>query len=278
MESIGLQLKQKREEKGLSYDDIYEDTAIIKEHLEALEKDDFLHFPNKVYARSFLRDYANYLCLDSYKLLREFEEEYAKLKAENEPEVEETNNEPPELPKESNFLKRTVVTFLVFIILCAIAYFLGKTSSPQPNLESKNIPIQTEQPTDNTFAPAPVKPSPAPEPQKATPQTEDKVAEVIAEADKKAEAEIKKEFDEVVIYAHRNVWVRVKVDGKLYFEGTIGAGQNQKMEVKKSVMVRGGEPSACQINLNGKSIGSLGTPGKPFDLTLNTKTGAIVKQ
>ena len=275
MESIDLQLKQKREEKGLSYEDIYEDTAIIKEHLEALEKDDFLHFPNKVYARSFLRDYANYLCLDSYKLLREFEEEYAKLKAEKEPEPEVT--EPAQLPTGKSFLNKTTVIFLVFIILCAIAYLLGKTSSPQPNLDSKNIPIQTEKATDNTFAPTPVKPNPAPEAPKAIP-SEDKVAKAIAEADKKAEAEIKKEFDEVVIYAHKNVWVRVKVDGKLYFEGTIGAGQNQKMEVKKSVMVRGGEPSACQINLNGKSIGSLGTPGKPFDLTLNTKTGAVVKQ
>ena len=276
MESIGLQLKNKREEKGLSYDDIYEETAILKEHLEALEKNDFLHFPNKVYARSFLRDYANYLCLDSYKLLRDFEEEYAKLKAEAEPEPEVS--EPVELPTGKSFLNKTTVTFLVFIILCAIAYLLGKTTAPEPNLDNKNIPVQTETATDNTFAPAPVKPNPPAEATTPAKPSEDKVAKAIEEADKKAQAEIDKEFDTVVIYAHRNVWVRVKVDGKLCFEGTIGAGQNQKMEVKKTLMVRGGEPSACQINLNGKSIGSLGTPGKPFDLTLNTKTGAVVKQ
>ena len=277
METIGEILKNKRETKNLTFEYIYEETGILVEHLKALENNDFFHFPNKVYARSFLRDYANYLCLDTYSLLRIFEEEYAKIKAENEPNDDIA--EVSELPTAGSFLNKTVGIFVVFILLCLGAYLIGKNTNTDNIQNKNNIPVQTEKQNGETFIPVTVKPD-AKQENINIPKTEDKVEKALKEADEKANKEIAKakETKTVTIYAHKNLWVRVKVDGKSVLEGTIKPGAHQEFQVKNSISVRGGEPSACQINVEGKSIGKLGVSGKPFDLTLYPKTGAVIKQ
>ena len=65
MESIGQVLRAERDKRGLSLSEVYDDTKITIQNLEALEQDRFDYFPNRVYARAFLRDYANFLGLDS---------------------------------------------------------------------------------------------------------------------------------------------------------------------------------------------------------------------
>lgn len=268
---IGEELKKKREEKGLTFDNIYEETGILKEHIEALENDEFLHFPNKVYARSFLRDYANYLCLDTYNLLREFEEVYTKLLEEYKPEPVEIDV-PEELPTGRTFVSKTTGMFIVFVVLCVLAFFIGKYSQITDNPEAEN--------TTKTMVPVNEKPDVV-VPKEAPKVVENKkVDEALKEGEKVAEKEIAKakEFNVVTVYAHRNLWVKIKVDNKSAYEGTIKAGANLEFKVKNNIQLRGGEPSACQINVDGKSIGKLGQPGKPFDLTLTPKTMAIVKQ
>lgn len=269
---IGEELKNKRESKGLTFDNIYEETGILKEHLEALESDEFLHFPNKVYARSFLRDYSNYLCCDTYNLLREFEEVYAKLIEENKPEPVEINV-PAELPTGKSFMSKTTSIFIVFIILCVLAFFIGKYSNNKPVEPEEELPAKTM---------VPLTEKPELEVPKQAPKVaqNNKVDEALKEGEKVAAKEIAKakEFNVVTVYAHRNLWVKIKVDNKPAYEGTIKGGANLEFKVKNNIQLRGGEPSACQINVDGKSIGKLGAPGKPFELTLTPKTGSIVRQ
>lgn len=282
MDNIGEILKAKREKKGLDFEAVREDTGIIREHLEALESNDFLHFPNKVYARSFLRDYANYLCLDTFKILETFEEEYKKLTAE--PEKEEEPAPAPseeikfseELPTESSFLNKTVGIFVVFVLLCVGAFFIGRAFGNKDADKTVNVPKPAAQ--EGTFVPVENKPATVNVPEKKS--QDDKVAAAVKEADKQAEKEIAKarEFDTVTVYAHRNIWVKIEVDGKPAYEGTIKSGANLEFKVRNNIKLRGGEPTACQINVNGKSIGKLGTKGKPFDLLLTPKTGSVVKQ
>ncbi|MGC8862411.1 MAG: helix-turn-helix domain-containing protein, partial [Armatimonadota bacterium] len=76
-QSIGDVLRAKREDRGLSFDEVHEATKITPENLAALEENRFDVFANKVYARAFLRDYANFLGLDSALLLARYEEEWA---------------------------------------------------------------------------------------------------------------------------------------------------------------------------------------------------------
>jgi cytoskeletal protein RodZ len=51
---LGTLLKKAREEKGLSLDDIQEETKIRKKYLEAIEENNFDILPGKVYLKVLL--------------------------------------------------------------------------------------------------------------------------------------------------------------------------------------------------------------------------------
>jgi len=64
MESIGDTLREAREVKGISVDQVAQETHISKAYIEALECEDFSQFPGETYIFGFLRNYADYLGLD----------------------------------------------------------------------------------------------------------------------------------------------------------------------------------------------------------------------
>ena len=70
--SIGTQLRQARIARNISVSDAAAATRMKAQHVEALEADDFDRFASPVYARGFLKLYAEYLRLDPAPLLREY--------------------------------------------------------------------------------------------------------------------------------------------------------------------------------------------------------------
>jgi cytoskeletal protein RodZ len=72
MESIGERLRQAREHLGVSLEEAERQTRIRTHHLGALERDEFAALPSPVQARGFLKNYADYLGLDSASLLKEY--------------------------------------------------------------------------------------------------------------------------------------------------------------------------------------------------------------
>ncbi len=75
MEStIGSILKQAREEKQLTLEQVSEATSYRVKSLEMLENDDYSGYPSMVYVKGLIRGYANYLGLDGVALVNEFKE------------------------------------------------------------------------------------------------------------------------------------------------------------------------------------------------------------
>src|SRR6188768_730254 len=68
---IGEALSSSRERRGLSIDQVAQDTRISPRFLEALEAEQFQELPAPVYVRGFLRSYATYLGLEPQELLDE---------------------------------------------------------------------------------------------------------------------------------------------------------------------------------------------------------------
>jgi cytoskeletal protein RodZ len=64
MDSLGEKLRQAREEKGRTLDQVSRDTLIAARYLQALETEDFSGFPGEPYILGFLRNYSEYLGLD----------------------------------------------------------------------------------------------------------------------------------------------------------------------------------------------------------------------
>lgn len=81
---LGSLLKKTREEKGLSIEDIQEETKIRKKYLEAIEENNFDILPGEVYLKVFIKGYAREVGLDYQELL-------SKYKVLNIKEDKETN-------------------------------------------------------------------------------------------------------------------------------------------------------------------------------------------
>lgn len=72
METPGKILKEAREKKDISLREAGQATKIGINFLKALENDEYDVFPNMVYLKSFLKNYAYFLDLDGEKMAREF--------------------------------------------------------------------------------------------------------------------------------------------------------------------------------------------------------------
>ena len=72
MIDLGSELRQAREEKGISLDEAKTATRIKVRYLQALETNDWAALPTPVQVRGFLRNYATYLELDVDQLMSRF--------------------------------------------------------------------------------------------------------------------------------------------------------------------------------------------------------------
>jgi len=74
MKNIGTKLKDKREENGLSIEEVAEDLKMRPSQISSIEDGKSEDFKDVFYLKHFIRDYAKYLGLDSEKILDEFNE------------------------------------------------------------------------------------------------------------------------------------------------------------------------------------------------------------
>ena len=72
MQSIGERLEEARKRKGISLREASEATKIRRDFLSNFEQDKFDFDLPDIYKRGFVKNYANYLKLDSRKLLTDY--------------------------------------------------------------------------------------------------------------------------------------------------------------------------------------------------------------
>src|ERR1700676_1111460 len=72
VESVGRKLQQARLAKKLEIEDVAEKTKIRPNRIIDLEADEYAHFPNLTYAKSFLAKYARFLGVDIQEELEQF--------------------------------------------------------------------------------------------------------------------------------------------------------------------------------------------------------------
>ena len=129
MDTFGDILRSSREEKGYSLEQVARDTNIARKYLTALEEEDFSIFPGEPYLIGFLKNYSEYLGLDS----REMVTLHKNMRLQ----------EPP-VPIEALLDKgrpKTPIILLVILISAAVGgYFLYKYITAEPvQVESKTI-------------------------------------------------------------------------------------------------------------------------------------------
>jgi cytoskeletal protein RodZ len=74
-DSIGRVLKQEREDRSLSLQELSSTTRIPRKTLECLEEDRFEDLPSGVFVRGFIKAYASAVHIDAAEVLARFEEQ-----------------------------------------------------------------------------------------------------------------------------------------------------------------------------------------------------------
>lgn len=141
---IGEILKEAREAKGLSLDDIQELTKIQKRYLVAIEQDDFHVLPGRFYARAFIKEYAIAVDLDPDVVLQGFDED--KIELETEETVQYSRLERSRRPKvaKSSSIFSMLPSIIVVILVIGII-FVAWTLYQRTGL---NDDVQVENPTE----------------------------------------------------------------------------------------------------------------------------------
>ncbi|NLF38578.1 helix-turn-helix domain-containing protein [bacterium] len=112
---IGEQLRMAREQRGVSLSEASAQTKLKVPYLDALEQGRFDELPAPIYAKNFVRIYANYLGLDGAELARSFSTRVGP----------ETNFPPHATPSSSYHVARLLnlglrKAFILVIVIAAI--------------------------------------------------------------------------------------------------------------------------------------------------------------
>ncbi|MDD4879144.1 MAG: DUF4115 domain-containing protein [Candidatus Omnitrophica bacterium] len=235
MESIGSRIKAARESKGISIDQAQKDTRISGRILSAIEADraqDIISGP--VYIKSFIKKYADYLGLDGGPLAESFSGEKPGFKEQI-----------SVLSKDDKWVRPAAGIKFPFkkIIYAAIAVALIFFGVKLAGLAvSKTAAFFKSRPKAENKTAAAVKPKPAAKPSPA--------AAVLRVP--------KGENLMLSLKARSDVYLKLKVDGSVVYDGILKKGSNERWEAKESFEISASKAEALAADMNGTPLAPLG--------------------
>lgn len=233
----GAKLRQERIDRGLTIDDVARETRIKPRFLVAIEADDFDSLPGLVFARSFVRQFANALHLDPDPLVAAM------------PKLEDATvplpNPPAGTSRSSYRIERAIYSG-GWIALVGVAAVLGWVYLDHPRPRQVR---SAETPARNAET-APVTPAST----RPEPKTENPAPAVFQKA---PAAPV-----EVVITAHQPTWVQLIADGKDAFTGTLQPNDTKEVSASEQVKLIAGNAGGITVSLNGKTLDPLGPSGQ----------------
>lgn len=120
MLSVGLLLKQARENQKITLTQVQKNTRIRLHLLHAIESENWNAFPSKIYVEGVIKSYAKYLGLSPEKILAFFRRDYEK----NEDIGFRKRLKPAVLHPESRRVMTVIVTAIVLIFIFYFGYLL----------------------------------------------------------------------------------------------------------------------------------------------------------
>ena len=235
---VATTIKQAREARGLTVSDAAKGTRIAERYLRALEANASLEeFPAPVYARSFLRAYAEFLDLETQGIVRRFDEDHP---VHDEQIIEPL---PDPRPRRRVVAGALAVASLLALLSMAVAR-LGSESEPGPETASPSPVAAAASPGPSSIERPP--PMPRIEGIRATLQLGDRC------------------------------WVVAVADGATVEPGTtLEAGARVVFHADQILALELGSAGAVHLEVNGQKIRT-GSIGEVVRLELRWKHGEVV--
>lgn len=277
MKEIGELLKEAREEKGLSYEEIFEKTKIQPRYLKALEEGNMDIFPGEVYARGSLRNYARVLDLDEEMILSKYYENRSQFSES--PSREKKVKEKPLYTKGDGIWNNLVIGILAILLLFAgiqgYQYYFGTNDERAVDfpeeVEEREIPTPYE-PEDRDEEEVNDEPE---EEEEEEEEVETREAELVL-ADNNSLDRVYHLFHsekiELEVSFTERCWSRYTLDEVDTIDGEYGDGDIIQEDASEIVWLRLGNPGGAQVKVNGIEVDLEGI-SSPVNITVQLMEG-----
>ena len=237
IKEIGLRLNQIRTASNISLDTVAAKTKITKSLLLAIETANFAELPEPFYIRALVAKFAQAVGANGieFTLL-----DNRVTQTEDSPAVKHPRSYFPEFQLRSLHLYLLYV-FLVFVSVTGITLLVERPVIVNQTPEESTSPIAE-----------PIEPELEPE-SEAAPQ-------FISQSSNSNSVT-------VGINLQERCWLKVMVDGKVAFEGTLLQGTQRQWSGKKEVTIRAGNAGGVVISFNNQQQKILGAPGQVEEIT-----------
>ncbi|WP_411955505.1 helix-turn-helix domain-containing protein [Alkalibacillus sp. S2W] len=119
---VGERLKEAREAKGLTIEQLAQETKIQKRYLSAIEEHDWSTLPGNFYIRAFVREYANAVGLNGEELLDEHANELPTVSEPTSQQYMTPSRSAGKSGKKNKQMFSMIPKLLVFILLIGVGF------------------------------------------------------------------------------------------------------------------------------------------------------------
>lgn len=262
MENLGEFLRQQRENKNVSIEELATRTRIAVRFIKLIEENQFDQLPNAVSARGFLRSYARCLGLDEVPILNRFSEatqpsEPPPVTGKEEPVPSYIQRKQPDRLPFPLWAAFSVVGVIVLFLV--LAFIIPKFRQAPP-------PPPEEAPTSESIPTEPASPIPPPPEGGSTPASPSPTAPPPAPSSAPNSAPSQQEAAALprvlLIEAVEPSWVHVTIDGAETKEALLQPSDKVKWEAKEKFVLTVGNAGGVRVSLDGQDLGSLGPSGR----------------
>jgi cytoskeleton protein RodZ len=258
MPSLGQELKQLREDKGISLRQISDATHIGMRFLQAIESDSFDALPGGIFNRSFVRKYAKYIGIDEEQVLARYDHQVAEQPIEQ-PKPSQLRYQDFENRSTSAGSLKVVIPLL--LLLGAGLYFTyryinthaaGQTeTSSEATVAPSPAPAESATPTATGEANAgEASPSPsAPSDGTATPAA----AEASGTPGSKTAGNLS-QLRLQVTATNNSCWINIRTDDTKEVKKTLQLGETQEFVASDKIELHLGNVTAVSATLNGRPM------------------------
>ncbi len=278
MNGIGQTLKEAREKKGLTLDDLQQTTKIQKRYLIAIEAENFDALPGDFYVRAFIQQYAKVVDLDGDELLAQLEEKTG-IKTEAPAAHEATTRTEAvrlEQAEKNDFLGKLMNYLPTIIIVIVVVAILGTIYVVAWGNHSKNSESQSSSSqTVSVSSDVRKKKSSA---SSASTSSAKKTASSKSSTKKKSAVSTKQTIENVsaegsrFVYDVKNAadknklelsvsgsaaWSSVSSNGSQVWQGTLNDGGSHTVELPEgttTITISLGNSNSTSLKLNGKKF------------------------
>jgi cytoskeleton protein RodZ len=275
--TFGMRLKQEREQRGITLDQISQTTKIGTRFLQALEHDHFEQLPGGIFNKGFVRAYARAVGIEEEQAVAD----YLTATGANQPSAPAEDKPPAiELPPEPEgnraaSLPWGILATLLLIIAFSFAVwgFFSRVTSTRTQSPVQSAPPQTVLQTE--VSPAPQRTQTANEakssaPPAATPARITSSANSLPSNTPTATPESAAPHDIVLrIKAREDAWVSINVDGEVTTQETLAALSEKTIRARQEIIIKAGNVGALDLEFQGKTLPLQGKAGEVKTLAFN---------